>query len=306
MPANVVAGASHAAKGYVGRFAPSPTGPLHFGSFVAAVASYLDARAHAGRWLLRFEDLDRPRCVPGADSLILRALEAHGLRWDGAPVYQSRRLPRYEAALARLADLGVTFYCRCSRRQLRGYDVYPGFCRAMRTPSGAAEATRLRVPDGTEIAFDDAIQGRYVQRVDRAVGDFVIKRRDGIIAYQLAVVVDDAEQAVTHVVRGADLLDNTPRQCLLTRRLGYPPLRYAHVPVIVDRRAVKLSKQTQARAVGERFAAQNLSMALQLLGQPLPTACAAAPVPVLLDWAIAHWQRRGIPRIPAFQRFLGL
>jgi glutamyl-Q tRNA(Asp) synthetase len=261
-----------------GRFAPSPTGPLHFGSLVAALASWLDARSSGGRWLVRMEDLDTPRVKPGADALILGALQALGLEWDGTVVYQSQRRPLYEAALLRLQ--GHVYACGCSRREIAdsalalaadGAQVYPGTCRTGLAPGRAARAVRVRTT-GEPIAFEDRRQGRQSQVLEREVGDFVLRRADGQFAYQLAVVVDDAEQQVTDVVRGADLLDSTPRQIWLQRLLGYPTPRYLHVPVAVDRSGEKLSKHTGSRA----FGAEDLRRALRFLGQPPSDSLAEA------------------------------
>lgn len=289
---------------YVGRFAPSPTGPLHFGSLVAAVASWCDARAAGGRWLVRMEDLDPPREMPGAAAAILRTLAAFGLAHDGDVMLQSTRGPAYRAALGRLA--GHTYPCACTRREIAdsgilgadGAPVYPGTCRGGLASGRHARAVRLRVDDAL-IAIEDAVQGRVRQDVGREVGDFVLLRADGAFAYQLAVVVDDAEQGVTDVVRGADLLDSTPRQILLQRLLGVPTPRYVHVPVAADTRGVKLSKQTLAAPLSAEDPVPALRAALAFLGQPLPDACGRD---ALLAWAVAHWDRRAIPR----QRAMGL
>ncbi|HUP97547.1 MAG TPA: tRNA glutamyl-Q(34) synthetase GluQRS [Usitatibacter sp.] len=259
---------------YVGRFAPSPTGPLHFGSLVAALASHLDARAAGGRWLVRIEDVDTPRTVPGAADAILRTLEAVGLHWDGEVVWQSKRTPLYEAALERLRAAGHVYGCRCSRREiadsgLAGLEgtIYPGTCRRLRLASAPGLAERMIAPDRV-VAFEDRACGRVSQNVAGEIGDFVVRRRDGLIAYQLAVVVDDAEQGVTDVVRGADLLLSTPRQILLQRALGIPAPRYLHVAVVTNAAGEKLSKQTAAPPVEAADASASLARALQFLGQP--------------------------------------
>jgi glutamyl-Q tRNA(Asp) synthetase len=255
---------------YAGRFAPSPSGPLHFGSLVAALASWLDARAARGRWLLRIEDLDTPRTQPGAADDILRTLERLGLHWDGEVVYQSRRTGLYRDALERLRD--QTYWCGCSRREIAdsslglaadGAQIYPGTCRAGAAPGKTPRALRLKVAGAVE--FLDRVQGRQAQLLERDVGDFVLERADGQFAYQLAVVVDDAAQGITDVVRGADLLDSTPRQVYLQQLLGYPTPRYLHVPAAVNAAGEKLSKQTGACAVGGR---QDLRRALAFLDQP--------------------------------------
>lgn len=281
-----------------GRFAPSPTGPLHFGSLVAAVASWLDARAAGGRWHLRIEDVDEPRTVSGAEDAILRTLEALGLSWDGPVVRQRDRTARYGEALAALRREGLAYRCRCSRREIadsgvHGIDgvVYPGTCRQAAIPEGAAAATRFIVPGG-EIAFEDRVQGRVSQRLDAQVGDFVVHRRDGLFAYQLAVVVDDADLGVTDVVRGADLLESTPRQIALQRALGFPTPRYLHFPV-ATRGGEKLSKQTLAPAIDATAGSGALLAALAFLGQEAP---GMAPPPELLARAVRHWDPARIPR----------
>ena len=260
----------------IGRFAPSPSGPLHFGSLVAALASWLDARAAGGRWLVRIEDLDQPRVQPGAADDILRTLERLGLYWDGEVIFQSRRAPVYEEALSRLRD---TYLCGCSRREIAdsavslaadGAQVYPGTCRAGLAPGRAARSLRVRVAGS--VSFLDRVQGRLAQDLTREVGDFVLRRADGQFAYQLAVVVDDAAQEVSDVVRGADLLDSTPRQIYLQRLLGFPTPRYLHVPVALDAAGDKLSKHAGARPIGK----DDLQRALRFLGQPPGGTLAAA------------------------------
>ena len=276
----------------IGRFAPSPTGPLHFGSLVAAVASWLDARAADGQWLLRIEDLDRPRARDGASDSILRQLEALGMGWDGPVVRQSARLELYRAALARLERAGHTYWCGCTRKEMAdsslaidGSRVYPGTCRDSIAPEKARRAVRLRA--GAEpLGFRDRVQGEIVQSVAREVGDFVLFRADGLYAYQLAVVVDDAAQGITDVVRGADLLDSTPRQILLQRLLGLPTPRYLHVPVAVNAAGEKLAKQTGAAPVGPA----DLPAALAFLGQE--------PVSELAG-AVKNWKPERIPRVRA-------
>jgi len=287
---------------YIGRFAPSPTGPLHFGSLVAALASWLDARAARGTWLLRMEDLDKPREQPGASGAILRELDALGLHWDGPVLYQSTRMAAYAAALERLRARGATYPCGCTRSEMTdsalaidGARVYPGTCRAGLAPGKTARATRVRTTSEA-IQFVDRVQGEIAQSVEKEVGDFVLQRADGVIAYQLAVVVDDAEQGVSDVVRGADLLDSTPRQIWLQRLLGYPTPRYLHVPVALNAKGEKLSKQTGAQPVDGEPHAELLARALAFLGQR-PTAGLTASE--LLEWSLAHWNAAGIAQVRA-------
>ncbi|HYL89416.1 MAG TPA: tRNA glutamyl-Q(34) synthetase GluQRS [Burkholderiales bacterium] len=266
---------------YIGRFAPSPTGPLHFGSLVAALASWLDARAAGGRWLVRIEDLDRPRCVPGATEEILRTLRELGLHWDGEVAYQSKRYTSYADARRRLQE--QTYWCNCSRREIAdsslglavdGAHIYPGTCRA----AGLKTGRSLRVRAAGEIRFHDRVQGEQRQALEHDVGDFVLHRADGMYAYQLAVVVDDAAQGITDVVRGADLLDSTPRQIYLQRLLGLPTPRYLHVPAAVNAAGEKLSKQTGALPVVPTWTV--VRRALDFLGQPRAES---------LDEAVRNW-----------------
>jgi len=278
---------------YVGRFAPSPTGPLHVGSLVAALASWLDARRAGGRWLLRMEDLDTPRVIPGAADAILRQLDAFGLGWDGEVLWQSARREAYEAALRALAP--HSYPCACTRRELEdsalaldGARIYPGTCRhgipagkSKRAAGRTAFAVRVRSCEAP-IRFSDRVQGELVQSVAREVGDFVLRRADGLIAYQLAVVVDDGEQGVTDVVRGADLLDSTARQIHLQRLLGLPTPRYLHVPVAVNAAGEKLSKQTRAPDATP----SDMARALHFLGMTPPDGAAPSE---LLPWAIGAW-----------------
>jgi glutamyl-Q tRNA(Asp) synthetase len=289
-------------KPYRGRFAPSPTGPLHFGSLVAAVGSYLDARRNAGTWLLRMEDLDRPREVKGAAGEIVRILEAYGFEWDGPVMHQSGRNAAYTAAIERLERLRAVFPCACTRREISDSTlegtrepVYPGTCRNGIPPGRRARALRARVGDAV-IAFDDRLQGRIEQNLAGEVGDFVVRRADGLFAYQLAVVVDDFEQGVTDVVRGADLLASTPRQILLQGWLGYPTPRYLHLPVAVNRNGEKLSKQTQAAPLHPGEGPLQLWTALRFLGQEPPDELKREKVAALWSWARANWCVARIPK----------
>jgi glutamyl-Q tRNA(Asp) synthetase len=287
---------------YRGRFAPSPTGPLHFGSLVAAVGSYLEARCHDGEWLLRMEDLDAPRCEAGATDDILRTLEAFGFQWHGEVVYQSRRHRYYRDALERLRTAGKVFPCGCTRQELAdsalapdGARRYPGTCRSGMLAAKVARSYRLRADD-VDIVFDDAVQGAISQNILRDVGDFILLRADGIFAYQLAVVVDDYEQNITDIVRGGDLLDSTPRQIFLQQQLSLPSPRYAHLPVAVDGSGGKLSKQTLAPRLTTDRPAVALLAALTFLGQEPPVELSLASVDDLWRWAEAHWQLGRVPR----------
>lgn len=285
---------------YTGRFAPSPTGKLHFGSLIAALASYADARHHAGRWLLRIEDIDTPRNVAGAADSIVATLRRLGFVWDGEIVWQSSRLPRYAEALSRLTRQGDAYACCCSRRELAtaplardGARIYPGTCRDGLPPGREARAWRVRVRG--EVTFEDRVQGPQGDDLEVAFGDFVILRADGQFAYQLAVVVDDADAGVTHVVRGADLLDSTGRQIYLQRRLGLATPHYLHVPVVVNAAGEKLSKQTLAAAIDDQPPARLLLAALRFLGQNPPVSLTDAEPAEILDWAVAHWSVHAIP-----------
>jgi glutamyl-Q tRNA(Asp) synthetase len=279
-----------------GRFAPSPSGPLHFGSLLAALASFLDARARGGRWLVRMEDLDPPREMPGADSLILATLENHALHWDGEVLYQSRRHARYQDVLDALQQRGLAYRCACSRSRLETlHHVYDGHCRDQPPLAGQPCAIRLRLPD-SDIAFDDRIQGPQRQNL-AAGGDCVIHRKDGWYAYQLAVVVDDMDQGVTDVVRGSDILESTGRQIYLTGLLGATHCTYAHIPVMLDADGQKLSKQNHARAVDNRQASDNVWQALRVLGQAPPDELARETPTIIVKWALAHWDISAVPKM---------
>jgi glutamyl-Q tRNA(Asp) synthetase len=279
-----------------GRFAPSPTGPLHFGSLIAALGSFLEARRQGGEWLVRIEDVDVPRIAPGAADAILRTLENYGLLWDGRVIYQSQRTEYYQAALDQLQRAGLAYPCSCTRRDLaggpRGRDgapIYPGHCRNGPRQPGRPCAIRLQLPD-VLLTFQDAVQGEYRQPLASEVGDFIIRRADSLFAYQLAVVVDDADQGVTEVIRGSDLLDSTPRQIYLQRVLEWPTPRYGHLPVAVDERGDKLSKQTHAPPLDDRNPGPALWEALRFLGQQPPTELTHAPPAEILAWAVTYWR----------------
>ncbi|AZE51185.1 Glutamyl-Q tRNA(Asp) synthetase [Pseudomonas chlororaphis] len=281
---------------YIGRFAPTPSGHLHFGSLVAALASYLDARAVGGRWLLRMEDLDPPREEPGAQVAILKALESYGLEWDGEMVRQSERHAAYVEVLDRLFNQGLAYACTCSRKQLEPYHgIYPGLCRNAGHSQEEDAAIRLRVPE-LEYRFTDRVQGEFRQHLGRDVGDFVIRRRDGLYAYQLAVVLDDAWQGVTDIVRGADLLDSTPRQLYLQELLGLPQPRYLHVPLITQPDGHKLGKSYRSPPLAADQATPLLLRALRALGQKTDSEMVHAGPREVLSWGIEHWDALLIPR----------
>ena len=287
---------------YIGRFAPSPTGLLHIGSLLTALASYADARAQDGRWLVRMEDLDPPREMAGAADDILRTLEAFGFEWDGGVAYQSRRYDLYHEALGRLKAKGLVYPCDCSRKDWQaaaraGADgfVYNGCCAGL-DPQRALHKTpawRVRVPDEI-IGFDDAVVGHYAQNLAHDIGDFVLLRADGFWAYQLAVVADDAAQGITHIVRGQDLLVSTPRQLWLQRALDAPEPHYAHLPLLVNGAGQKWSKQTLAPALdlGAREALLRQVMAYL----KLPAAPEVDRPQDLLDWAVRHWDMAKVPK----------
>ena len=267
-----------------GRFAPSPTGPLHIGSLYTALASFLDARAEGLAWRLRFDDLDEPRNQPGAETRILRSLEVHGLHWDGAVERQSERLGLYQAALETLQRQAQTFYCTCSRKALAESPTYPGRCRERVTPVANA-AIRVRV-DEAALEFTDLVQGRQRTRLDQTVGDFVIKRRDGPFAYQLATAVDDGNPSIVRVLRGRDLLATTPRQLHLMALLGLSAPTYAHIPVLLNRAGEKWSKQTGAPPISDRAPQANIRACLTLLSLQPPDL----GLEPMLEWAKSRWR----------------
>lgn len=286
---------------YCGRFAPSPTGALHFGSLVAATACYLDARSNNGKWLIRMEDIDPPREVPGAADDILRTLEAFGFEWDGPILYQSQRASAYHTAIAQLLQQGDAYPCACSRKEIAqqgqpGIEgaIYPGTCRTGLPAGREARSFRL-LTHGKPINFIDRIQGKVRQSLIHDVGDFIIQRTDGLFAYQLAVVVDDAWQGVTHIVRGGDLILSTPRQLHLQTLLGYPAPNYAHIPLAVDNAGHKLSKQAKSLPVDKKAPIPALLAALHFLHQPLPEE-----EPTTLydfwQWALTTWDIKRVPQ----------
>jgi len=289
------------AVAYRGRFAPSPSGPLHFGSLVAAVASYADARHSQGEWLVRIEDIDETRTQRGAERAILDSLQLFGMQWDAPPVRQSQRKPLYKAALHRLIERRSAFRCTCSRKTIGALarmgqegPIYPGTCLANPPPDNVRAAWRLHVEQGTT-GFTDKILGPIRQDLCHQVGDFVIRRIDGFFAYQLAVVVDDHEQQITDVVRGADLLWSTPRQVWLQQQLGYATPAYAHIPLVYDDAGKKLSKRTMADAINNADPTAALLAAWRHLGQQPPTS-ALSDASAFWDWAIPRWRIEQVPR----------
>ncbi len=283
-----------AASSYVGRFAPSPTGPLHMGSLVCALASFLDARAKQGHWLVRIEDIDPPREQPGASHQILNSLRAHGLNWDGQVRWQSEHIEDYRVVARELLAAGKAFHCNCSRARLRQLGgIYDGHCRHLDIPAGDS-AIRLRVNPTDQFSIEDRIQQTDRWTGDN-IGDFVIWRRDNLPAYQLAVVVDDADQGITDIVRGFDLHDSSPRQLALQQALSLPTPRYAHIPVLINAEGQKLSKQTHAPALENSEALDNLRLALNYLGQPTADANSSEQT---LEAAISQWDIARIPFRP--------
>jgi glutamyl-Q tRNA(Asp) synthetase len=290
---------------YIGRFAPSPTGPLHFGSLVTAVASYCEAKTHNGKWLLRMEDLDKPREVKGAADTILRQLDTFGFEWDGSVAYQSQRSHLYADALELLSQRQLIYPCTCTRKEIAdssstvGVDgvIYPKTCLQRPIKPNTPAAWRIKTPN-IRISFIDAIQGEVSQNLSTDIGDFILKRADGLFAYQLAVVVDDATQGITHIVRGADLLDSTPRQIYLQQLLNYPLLNYAHIPLVRNLAGEKLSKQTLAEPLDLSRAAHNLYEAFKFLEQSPPKSMQNQSLKDIWLWANTNWRLANIPQKP--------
>ena len=287
---------------YIGRYAPSPTGPLHFGTLVAAVASYLQAKSRQGQWLMRIEDVDTTRSVAGAADDMLQTFESFGFEWDGGVIYQSLRTEHYEQALAALTKENLVYPCTCSRKQIADgiiegspVGIYNGKCRFRTLPLNEEHALRIHVND-IAITFEDHVMGKYSQQLNTECGDFVIKRRDGLFAYQLAVVVDDALQGITEVVRGTDLLDSTPRQIYLQQQLGYAQPDYLHLPLVIDENRQKLGKSTGGAALDKSQPVKSLVAALQHLGQQPPGELETAELNAFWQWAIEHWNIHNIPK----------
>jgi glutamyl-Q tRNA(Asp) synthetase len=285
---------------YRGRFAPSPSGPLHFGSLVAALGSYLDARRHKGSWLLRMDDIDPPREKPGAADSILTTLELLGFEWDEQVLYQSSRIDAYQEAAGYLVSSGLAYPCSCSRREIDEFGtpgpqgvIYPGTCRGGHDTTRDAKAIRV-MTNSVELGFSDQIFGGFRQNLDRDVGDFIIRRSDSLYAYQLAVVVDDAFQQISRVVRGSDLLFSTPRQLFLQQLLGLPLPEYSHLPLVMDENGKKLSKQNMALPVDTKNPLQTLLQAARFLGQT-PAAEIPSNLAEFWEWAISSWDTATIP-----------
>ena len=291
-------------KPYIGRFAPSPTGALHFGSLISAVTSYCDAKANGGKWLVRIEDLDKPREVKGAADAILQQLEAFGFEWDGEVLFQSKREKWYAEAFNLLQKQTLIYACTCTRKEIadssqaHGIDglIYPKTCYLNKIVASSIHTAYRAVVADKNIAFFDAIQGEITQNLARDVGDFIVKRADGLFAYQLAVVVDDAVQDITHIVRGADLLDSTPRQIYLQQLLGLPTPHYAHNPIATNHAGEKLSKQTLAQPLSTRLAGHQLFDALSFLGQHPPVEIKSNNLGEIWRWAITHWTMANVPK----------
>jgi glutamyl-Q tRNA(Asp) synthetase len=287
---------------YRGRFAPTPSGPLHFGSIVAAVGSYLEARTHGGEWHVRIDDLDPPRVAPGATDSILRCLEQLGFEWDGPVVYQSQRTPAYHAALYGLRQRGLVYPCACTRKEISGQaragvegPVYPGTCRDGMPPGREARAIRLRTT-GARVQFDDAVLDTQACEIEHEAGDFVLYRADGVYAFHLASAVDDGELGMTDIVRGADLLESSARQIHLLELLGLPVPRYVHLPVAMNARGEKLSKQTHAPAVEPGEPGPLLVAVLRFLGQAPPGELAGLDAGAVWEWATCNWRLERVPR----------
>lgn len=288
---------------YRGRFAPSPTGPLHFGSLIAAITSYAQARTHQGKWLVRIEDVDQPRCDAESTTLILKALETYGMNWDEEIIYQSQRTHVYQSALDTLSSKKLSYGCACSRKLLiknttsnNKARIYPGTCSTGVAKGKTAHSIRLRT-NKQKICFNDMLQGSFTQDIPNEVGDFIIRRGDGLTAYQLAVVVDDDEQHITDVVRGSDMLDSTPRQILLQRYLNYATPNYMHTPLALNADGTKLSKQSKAPPINLDDPRPTLINALNFLCQHPPAELQETDVETIWAWALEHWSVTAIPAV---------
>ena len=283
-------------KIYIGRFAPSPTGPVHYGTLIAAAGSYLQAKKNRGKWLIRMEDVDITRKVDGADTDILNTLESFGFEWDDEVIYQTKQTEYYQQALERLIAQSLVFPCLCSRKQLAetNNNIYPGTCRKRILPEKNEHALRILAND-INIEFTDKVMGKRSQNIKQQCGDFIIKRRDGLFAYQLAVVVDDALQNISEIVRGADLLDSTPRQIYLQQLLNYPTPDYCHLPLAVDNSGIKISKSEGAAKIDVKHKEQQLLSVLAFLGQSPPEELAKSSINDIWSWATEHWDATDVP-----------
>lgn len=288
---------------YVGRFAPTTSGPLHLGSLVAALASYLDSRAHQGIWLLRLDDIDEPRVTSHAENVALTTLNNHGMQWDGIISRQTNHRHLYEAAVERLQAEHLTFYCTCSRSKLRGKPTYPGYCRHKTTRPTEPASIRVRAPESS-FTFEDRIQGLVSGDLAEVGGDFVVMRKERIASYPLAVVVDDDATGVTHVVRGSDLLENTFAQLFLIRTLGLTEPSYAHIPILNQRDDIKLSKRDHARKIDNSTPALNLISSLHMLGMEPPAKLSNPQA--LLEWGVANWNIANVPQQRAVSDFVSI
>lgn len=284
---------------YVGRFAPSPTGPLHLGSLYAALASFLHARANQGQWLLRIDDIDAPREVTGASDSIIDTLQRFGLQWDGSIYYQSKNIDRYDKIIEQLVAQELVYSCICSRKTLSTLksSIYPKTCRNSKQQK-PPYALRLKSPE-VKLIFDDELQGLQILNFQQEVGDFIVKRKDNITAYQLAVVIDDYQQNISHVVRGFDLLDSTPKQIALQNIFGFKIPKYCHIPIIVDQKNNKLSKQKCAQAVSMESPEKTLFLLLELLQQSPPYQLKKTSIKEIINWGIEHWQPSLLKKIRA-------
>lgn len=287
---------------YVGRFAPTPSGPLHFGSLYTAVASFLDARAHNGKWLLRIDNIDQPRVVPSSEQEITESLLRHGLAWDDDIIRQHDQVPEFLRRLSQLIETDNVFYCTCTRRILEPGKPYPGTCRDRRERPEAPHSTRVRVTKAS-ISFHDLLQGNLQENLTQLVGDFIVVRRDQIVSYPLAAAVSDSMNGISVVVRGADLLTNTFNQLFLQDLLRLRRPQYLHLPVLCERGNVKLSKRDRSVAVDNVFAIQNLECVLQMLGLDPPSCTSVEQV---LDWGIEHWNRDSLPNGNELTKFVSI
>ena len=278
---------------YRGRFAPTPSGPLHFGSIITALGSYLDAKSKKGTWLVRIDDIDQSRNKLGADKIILEQLEQLGLIWDEPIVYQSQRIDLYEIAFKKLEKLKCIFSCDCSRKEIKGI-IYPGTCRDKIHTLNSNQSIRIKT-NNIPISIFDRLQGYYSQSIDSEIGDFIIKRADGYFAYHLVAAVDDGEQNITHIVRGFDLLDSTPRQIFLQKKLKYITPTYLHLPIVIDNKGKKISKADKITKSVVSNPRRSLVNALKFLGQSPPTGIIDSDTKTILDWAIDNWSIELLP-----------